>query len=81
MKRYLIVIGCLLLIAAGFFGAAYYKRSARGTVETVSTRNNAGLIVTDNRVFDQAGTSGKENRYCDGDNKRCGRKEFRSVCG
>ena len=54
MKRYLIVIGCLLLIAAGFFGAAYYKRSARGTVETVSTRNNAGLIVTDNRVFDQA---------------------------
>ena len=54
MKRYLIVIGCLLLIAAGFFGTAYYKRSARGTVETVSTRNNAGLIVTDNRVFDQA---------------------------
>ncbi len=54
MKRYLIVMGCLLLIAAGFFGAAYHKRSARGTVETVSTRNNAGLIVTENRVFDQA---------------------------
>lgn len=54
MKRYLIVMGCLLLIAAGFFGAAYYKRSARGTVETVNTRNNAGLIVTENRVFDQA---------------------------
>ncbi|MDD5949144.1 MAG: TPM domain-containing protein [Lachnospiraceae bacterium] len=53
MKKYLITIACIFAISGILFGISLAKKSNQVT-ETVEQRANEGLIVTDQRVFDQA---------------------------
>lgn len=53
MKKYLITIACIFAISGILFGISFAKKSNQVT-ETVEQRANEGLIVTDQRVFDQA---------------------------
>lgn len=53
MKKYVITIVCILVLAGGIFGVSLVKNTDQRT-QAVTNRSNAGLIVTDERVFDLA---------------------------
>ena len=52
MKKYLTIMGILFFVSIVLWVAVFFKQNK--TVETSSSRNNEGLIVTENRVFDEA---------------------------
>lgn len=52
MKKYLTIMGILFTVSIVLWVIAFFQQTK--TVEINTNRNNEGLIVTENRVFDQA---------------------------